>query len=171
MNLAQLPTIVDLDRIPVHVVSSSTEARQALRQIRRERPPVALLQIHHPQGRKSLANFPTVFVDAGTVLIVEVRSGMAMVKVAGGRVVYRPRSSWGNSLEVTGGTVHIDSASTNIKTTLKMDPETGCDILITANATTLDPEARFHGYIDGIGRIIPNEAKSGPQGIPASWLL
>jgi hypothetical protein len=87
-------------------VDSATEARKALAAIKRDRPPLAALIISYNR-RRSLDNFPTVVAPPGSILIVEVHSGIPHVRVVGGRVVYRAASGWGNVIEVERGQVHV----------------------------------------------------------------
>lgn len=105
-------------------VTSKTELSRALARIRRERPARAVLTWTH-NDRTRATDLPEIAVPEGTILTIIVWSGIPFLHVQSGRVVYRAYSSWGNSITVHGGEVHIVTDGGNRKVTVTVEPTEG----------------------------------------------
>lgn len=157
---AHTETTAELSTQPVYLelgATNSGELRGAARRIREERPALAYLKVwEDSSSRKTFTNPPTFRVPEGTVLVVETFSGHSKIKVGSGDVIYRPGSAWGNTVEVSGGRVHVDPRDPSLlpaamhgqhaKVTINVVDGQGEPAKVTGTSACVGPDARCSVY-------------------------
>ena len=150
-------------------VRSTAEMKKALAAIKRGKPARAVIDVSCPKAF-SLENFPVIHPPAGTVLNINVRSGIPDVTVAGGRVVVSSNSGWGNVVNATGGQVHIRTDGGDRKVTVHIEPaDPAHPPVVTTSIGEQSPGHRM--YIRDSDSLPELETSRDAAGdIPTSWL-
>lgn len=143
--------------------------RIALKQIDKEKPAVAVITMRY-SDRHSSDSMPDIRPPDGTILEIDTRSGMFHHKVIGGRVMFRANSSWGNSITVNGGDVHIVTDGMSRKVTVDIAPDDPADppVVTVSREDAEDPRSRIRAYQPG-AKVELAAREHGPDQFPEDW--
>lgn len=148
--------------------SGRVDLRKALAAIKRERPAVAYIFWTH-NDRKNDDELPLIEVPDGTVLIIELFSGLPRLHMAAGRVVLRACSVWGNAITVHGGELHVVTDGNNRKVTVNVEPHEDRDPRVTTRAEDALPSSRLRVWDRRSDAETPPVVEMDDRGIPTAW--
>lgn len=152
-----------------------TDLRKALATIRRTRPAQASIEIRTRAGsRTRWSNMPDIRPPSGTVLFMDVTSGFATLNITEGRVVCRPRSRWGNPINVSGpAEVHLDmpdlADQPKVSVVVCEGPK-GVLPTITMNSAGLHENSRLTVWNRGVDVDVQVVDVDQDTGAPATWV-